>query len=262
MEGTAAPISFHYRVCRACQDDGRRIFVLSSVPSSAPLVHSCGLFPCWGSRVVVGSSRESERDKSWVAGAALGFADTWIDSIDSLVDNPFAMGPPRRLCYAYDELLLLILSDDLDFDSLALEYHRLRDEQRSGLTPAEPMELRILREIARRHDVQVSDERAARFSFAGVRAWVAFHLRLLQSGRSLRLLGPCPDSACPPWSTFCLSLAGALVWAGWHFLDSDGQVTFSADLVSMVRASAALSPCLFFYLGGRTITFIPPVSHP
>ena len=174
---------------------------------------------------MVGSSRGSLGDGHWVAGAALGFVDIWINSTDSLVINPFVEGPPRRLCCAYDELLTLILTDDLDFDRLATEYHRLLDEHRSGFTRTGPVEMRVLQEIARQHGVQVSDELAAHFSFAAIRAWIAFHAQLLRTGRSLRLLGPLPDLTCPPWSTYLVSLAGALAWAGWLLLESEDQVT-------------------------------------
>ena len=218
MEGTVTPIPFQYRACRACQDDGRRSSVQSFVPFSGPLAHSCGLCQQWGSRVCVGSSWESRRD-GWVPGATLGFVDVWIDELYSLVGNPFAWGPQRRLSLAYDELLLLILSDDLDIDRIALEYHRLRDEQRSGVARAEPVERRILLEVAASHDVLVPDDGAAQLSFAGIRAWIAFHVQLLRSGHSLRLLGPLPDPSCPLWSTHGLSLAGALVWAAGRLLD-------------------------------------------
>ena len=216
------PMPFQYRVCRACQDDGRRSFVPSFVPSAEPLVHSCGLFQQWGSRVCVGSSWESRRD-GWVPGATLGFVDVWIDESGSLVGNPFVRGPPRRLAMAYDELLLLILTDDLDIDRTALNYHRLLDAQRPGLARVEPVERRILLEVAAKHDVLVSCDSAAQHSFAGFRAWIAFHVQLLQSGHSLRLLGPLPDPSCALWSTHGLSLVGALLWAGGRLLD--GAVT-------------------------------------
>ena len=223
MEGTVTPLPFQYRACRACQDHGRRSFVPSFVPSSGPLAHSCGLFQQWGSCVCVGSSWESRRE-GWVPGATLGFVDVWIDELGSLVGNPFAWGPQRRLSMAYDELLLLILMDDLDIDRTALNYHRLRDEQRSGFARAEPVERRILLEVAAKHDVMVSDDGAAQRSFAGIRAWIAFHVQLLRAGHSLRLLGPLPDPSCALWSTHGLSLAGALVWAGGRLLDGSTAV--------------------------------------
>ena len=53
---------------------------------------------------------------------------------------------------AFDELLQLILTDDLDIDRLALDYHRLRDEHGAGTARAEPVNRRILLEIAAKHD--------------------------------------------------------------------------------------------------------------
>ena len=204
------PIPLQHRACRACQDDGCRSFVPSFVPSPGPLAHSCGLLQQLGSRVCVCSSEGSDRD-GWVPGATLGFLDVWIHHY-SLVGNPFARGPPRRLAMAFDELLQLILTDDLDIDRLALDYHRLRDEHGTGTARAEPVNRRILLEIAAKHDVLLDTAVAAQHRFDGVRAWVAFHVQLLRSGQSLRLLVPFADPGCPLWSNRGLSLAGALNW--------------------------------------------------
>jgi hypothetical protein len=150
----------------------------------------------------------------WVPGATLGFVDVVIDSSDSLVPNPFGWGPVRRLCMAFDELLTLILSDDLDIDRLALDFDRSSDGRRFTGASISPAERRVLVAIAAKHDVLLLEDRLRCFSFAGVRSWISFHLLLMRSGASIRLLGPRPNRARPLWSSYGLSLVGALLWVG------------------------------------------------
>lgn len=206
MEGTDSPPPFYLSACRACQDDGRLLFVPSSVPCVAAATHTCGLLQCWGCRVFVGS---------WVDGggeSVEGCVDVPIEGAGTCVENPFGRGATYRLCRAYDDLLLIILHEDLDFDRLATDYHRLRDEQLAGPTRANPTTRRTLLEIAARHDVLLAgDDLVARFTFLGVRAWIAYHVRMLRAGRTLRLLVSYDLAAGKPLLCHGASLAGALI---------------------------------------------------
>ena len=225
MEGSDAPISFQSRACQICQDGGPLGLEGSgptptlngksvtpsmpcSVQRSAPVAHACNLLHRWGSCVIVGILNRR------MFGKQAGYHDVRIDR-DSMVGNPFVRAPVQRLCRAYDELLQLILQDDFNIDKLRQDYHRLLDEHRAGLTSAGPMERQLLTVIAARHDVQLADGGlgfAYHHCFAGVRAWLAFHVHMLRSGLALRLLCHCVEGSCSSWSCHGQGLAGALTW--------------------------------------------------
>ena len=130
-----------------------------------------------------------------------------------MVGNPFVGAPRRQLCEAYDELLQLILLGDLDFDRLALDFHRLLDEhgQSPALTPS--MDRFLLLEIAARHGTRVADHCLDRTRVDGIRAWVGYHARRLRAGYSLCLLCHCVEGQCDLWCCHGQCLAGALTWA-------------------------------------------------
>ena len=148
---------------------------------------------------------------------------------------------------AYDELLSLVIGDDFDIDRLATDYPRLCDEQPAALRAA-PGERRVALAIAAKHDVLLCEDYSACYSFAMVRAWLAFHVQLLRAGRSLLLLGPAPDPAGAPWATHGLSLAGALIRICGQLFDLDVSVRplqLQHPLLKMERHSPDLSHLLW-----------------
>ena len=151
----------------------------------------------------------------------------------SMVANPFTGGPRKHICEAYDDLLGLVMTEDLDLDRLASDFHRLHQEIHSGVVSAGPVERRLLDGIAQRHGLCLRRE-ACGFSVAGLRAWVGYHVQLLRSGRSLGLCDPSYRSPCPPWTCPAQSLVGALAWAA--------ELTYGAVEVSSTFLSYSLHP--------------------
>ena len=223
MEGTGSPISFQSYACRVCQVGGQLpsgVPCISTIGSTDNFVscgisqsHRCELLRRWGSCVIVGKCRKGATpDNNSVAlGGKPCFLDVLIDR-SSLIGNPFVGAPRVRLCKAYDELLRLLLSNDLDYDRLALTFPHLVDDPGSGVVGTASFEKRILSEVAASHDVQLHDSNAGRFSVETLRAWVAYHAQLLCSGQSLRLQCHCIQGAACPWSCHGQGLAGALTW--------------------------------------------------
>ena len=239
MEGTGSPISFSSLACRVCQADGRAplcascvtstglqgsgptptfqegksvtFFVPSSVPSE-PLVATCGLRHPWGSCVIVGTHGASDDDLS-ARRAGTGWADVPIDRERSVVGNPFSMDSCELPCRAFDELLGHVLLNDLNFDRVLPQYHRLFDDHQSGAACSEPVTRRLLLEISRKHGVWIREDCARLFSVEALRSWVAHHAAMMLSGQRLRLLSFCAEETCPCWPCHGQSLAGALLWA-------------------------------------------------
>ena len=223
MEGTGSPISFQSYACRVCQVGGQLpsgVPCLSTIGSMDDDVscgssqsHRCELLRRWGSCVIVGKCRKGVAPNN--TGVALSGKSCFRDVLigrSSLAGNPFVGAPRVRLCKAYDELLRLLLSNDLDYDRLALTFPHLVDDPGSGVASTTSFEKRILAEVASSHHVQLHDSYAGRFSIETLRAWVAYHARLLCSGQSLRLLCHCIQGAAGPWSCHGQGLAGALTW--------------------------------------------------
>ena len=145
MEGTGSPICFSSLACRVCQAGGQASCV-QCVSSSG-----CGLLQSWGKCVIVG--RRGAKGKAKAPNTGTGYVNVLIDRHDSMVGNPFVKGPIERLCRAFDELLSHVLLNDMDFDRVLQQYHRLHDEHCSGLAHSEPVLRRLLVDISRRHEV-------------------------------------------------------------------------------------------------------------
>ena len=206
--GTVAPRPFQDFACRECQAGGY------FVPCSARGALPCQLLQRWGSQVLVGRCRRHGRATSsstMVDGDALGEIHVQIDR-GTVVGNPFVRGSHEQLTRAFDELLHVLLSDDLNYDELALQFPQLVDEPGFGVTGAEPMERRLLLEIATTHGVLLHETYVSRFRTQAFRVWVAFYAQRLRLGHSLKLLCHCIEGSSPPWSCHGQGLAGALTW--------------------------------------------------
>lgn len=211
MEGTGAPISFASLACRMCQADGRASSCLLCV-TSEPFGATCGLRHSWGSCVIVGTHGASDDDLS-ARRAGVGWADVPIDIKRSVVGNPFTMDSCELPCRAFDELLGHVLLNDLNFDRVLPQYHRLFDDHQSGAACSEPVTRRLLLEISRKHGVWIREDCARLFSAEALRSWVAHHATMMLSGQRLRLLSLCAEETCSCWPCHGQSLAGALLWA-------------------------------------------------
>jgi hypothetical protein len=214
MEGTEPP-SFHSFACPVCQAGRRpseRTLNIQPVPSFVlnAEVHSCLLLQRWGSVVVV-DGRTAAMQRAVVDLLHVPIFGT------SMASNPFIKGTRRQRCEAFDALLQLLLSTDIDLDRFELLYIRMRDTRRDDAAACDPMKVRLdfqlLADIARGHGV-VLDPLFTTFSLDGLSAWLAFHLRCLSRGHSLLLL--CctgePNDDHSLWSNHGHSLAGALTW--------------------------------------------------
>ena len=168
MEGTGSPISFQSYACRVCQVGGQLpsgVPCLSTIGSMDDDVscgssqsHRCELLRRWGSCVIVGKCRKGVAPNN--TGVALSGKSCFRDVLigrSSLAGNPFVGAPRVRLCKAYDELLRLLLSNDLDYDRLALTFPHLVDDPGSGVAGTTSFEKRILVEVASSHHVQLHD---------------------------------------------------------------------------------------------------------
>lgn len=207
-EGTVSPRPFQSFACRSCQAGG------FSVPCSARGALPCQLLQRWGSQVLVGRGRKGSRAdgrSTMVDDECVGELHVPIDR-GTVAGNPFVGGPLDRLTQAYDELLHVLLSEDLNYDELALQFPQLVDEPSFGVTGAEPMERRLLLEIATTHGVLLQETFASRFRIQAFRVWIAFYAQRLRLGCSLKLLCHCIEGPSPPWSCHGQGIAGALTW--------------------------------------------------
>ena len=135
-----------------------------------------------------------------------------IGQSDSLVANPFVEGPRTRRCQAFDELLSLVLTDDLDFDRVHDDYHRMLDERRGGLLRSTPVERQLLICLAEKHNVGLDESLVDAFSIDALHIWLRHHARQMLTGHSLLLVCDCVVGDCPFWTCHGQSLAGALLW--------------------------------------------------
>ena len=133
------------------------------------------------------------------------------DRRGSFVGNPFVAAPVRRLCAAYDELLLSVLRVPIAVEE---EYHlheTLRHRDASDKVTLSQWEEELLRSIAKKHRVKIHDQRIRPLD---VRAWLVYHASILVGGQSLCLLCwcVCGGSELPSGMCHTQSLAGALRW--------------------------------------------------
>ena len=215
MEGAEPPTSLSLAcpVCQAGRRPSERTLNIQPVPSFVldAELHSCVLLQRWGSVVVV-DGRDAAKQRATVGLLHVPIFGT------SMASNPFVGGTRRQCCEAFDALLQLLFSTEIDLDRSELLYLRMRDTQRDDAAACDPMKVRLdfrlLADIAKRHDVVLDPKLSVTFSLAGLGAWLAFHLRCLSHGHSLLLL-TCtgePDDDYPLWSNHGHSLAGALTW--------------------------------------------------
>lgn len=205
MEGTDAPISFASLACCECQANGQA--------TSCVLCGFCGLLQSWGSCVIVGK-RYAGNEELAARSMEPTRLDVLIDRQNSMVGNPFmALRTGSSCTRAFDELLAHVLLNDMNFDRVLPQYHRLYDDFQRGTSRSEPVMRRLLLEISLKHDVGVDEAFAQLLSADSIRSWVVHHAVILRSGQHLRLLGHDAEGACPPWTCHGQSLAGALLWA-------------------------------------------------
>ena len=249
--GTVSPRPFQNLACRECQAGG------PLVPCSARGALPCQLLQQWGSQVSVGRCVRVDRTAS---SSMMGDVDC-VNQVHVLIDrgsmvgNPFVGGSHERLTKAFDELLHVLLTDDLNYDELALQFPQLADEPSFGVTGAEPMERRLLHKIATTHGVLLHEAHAGRFRILALRAWIAFHAQRLRLGCSLKLLCHCMEGPAPPWTCHGQGLAGALVWVAVHCCWSDRRVRLL--LKPTLPFSLILAPSMLSSAGGTTL----PISQ-
>ena len=139
------------------------------------------------------------------------YIDVRVDRHGSHVGNPFAGAPVHRLCQAYDELLLAVLTVQLSVEEDLHDYEGLRQDSSYGAALLTPFEETLLKTISEKHQVPVHRQRVRPLA---LRAWLVHHARLLQQGKSLCLWCCCTDDAAlaPEWTCHAQSLMGALLW--------------------------------------------------
>jgi hypothetical protein len=178
----------------------------SVLSSTAGLPGHCVLPLCAGSGCVYSSCGQG-------AGALkppLSAVDVLIDN-RSLICDPFTGGSREAQCRAVHELLCYLLTITFDYDFTDLLYHRLRDERLMGTGVVEPVEIRILSEIAARHGVVRREEGQALPSFRAMRVWLAYFGQQLLLGVDLRLVCLNHRACVSPLACRACTLARALL---------------------------------------------------
>jgi hypothetical protein len=134
-----------------------------------------------------------------------------VDRHGSHVGNPFAGAPVERLCKAYDELLLAVLTTQLSVEEALHDYEGLRQDSSYGAALLSPLEEALLKTISEKHAVPLHRQRVRPLA---LRAWLVHHARLLQQGQSLSLFCWCTCNAAlaREWTCHAQLLMGALLW--------------------------------------------------
>ena len=140
-----------------------------------------------------------------------GYLEVRVDRHGSHVGNPFVGAPIERLCRAYDDLLVAVLTVPLQVDDGLREYEDLRRDAFLGDALLTDFEKALLQTISEKHRVRVHRQRVRPLV---IRAWLVYHAGLLARGQSLCLLCWCTCGACElaPWLCHAQSLMGALLW--------------------------------------------------
>ena len=139
------------------------------------------------------------------------YIEVRVDRHGSHVGNPFVGAPIERLCRAYDDLLVAVLTVPLQVDDGLHDYEDLRRDAFLGDALLTNFEKALLQTISEKHRVHIHRQRIRPLA---IRSWLVYHAGLLTGGRSLCLLCWCTCGSCElaPWLCHAQSLMGALLW--------------------------------------------------
>jgi hypothetical protein len=190
-----------------------------------------------------------------------GCVSVMVDRHGSRVGNPFCGAPRRRLCEAYDELLMTVMTMRFTVEDALHDYEELRRSDVLAVVLLTTEEKQLLRIIAEKHRVRVHSQPVKPLD---VRAWLVHHAALLVGGQSLRLYCwcLCGDVHSPAWSCHAQSLMGALLWLSTSLnKELSLALCFDSDECgsSQVCSRSLVTSLHTFHEGGA---LLPPFNPP